>query len=482
MSDAPRVAPNMRKPKILLYNPQAVFYTMPLGLLAIGSNLDSERFEVILIDGRLEADPVHALKAHLADALCLGMSVLTGRPIHDALRISRAIKALRPDLPIIWGGWHPSLFPRECLAEPAIDITVQGQGEATFRDIVDRLVEKKNLEGIAGCAFRQADGIVQNPPRPLQNMDHFAPVNYNLIPVQKYYSIKKQKQLDYISSTGCYFRCTFCADPFVYKRKWSALAPERMGEELEKLWRQHRFDDLHLQDETYFTYRDRVVAVAEEYLRRGLQFTWTATMRADQGSARLSEADFALCKKSGLRRVLIGVESGSQEMLNWMKKDITLEQIFVAAERCARHDIAVDFPMIVGFPDEPEESVRATLQIAKQLRAMSPQFKTQIFFYQPYPGSPIADMVKAKGYPSPTTLAEWADFDFVGSYGPWVSRDKWRLVQRFKFYSRHAWGAQNGFLRRPLQRLANWRCTKDYYAFPVEKWLIETLQPQPQMS
>jgi len=454
---------------------------MPLGLLAVGSNLDPERFEVIIVDGRLEADPVRAFKPHLADALCLGMSVLTGRPIHDALRISRAIKTLRPDLPIIWGGWHPSLFPRECLAEPSIDITVQAQGEATFRDLVDRLTENKSLENLAGCTFRQHGEIVQNPARPLQDMDNFAPVNYNLIPVQKYYSIKKQKQLDYISSTGCYFRCTFCADPFVYKRQWNALAPERMGEELEKLWRQHRFDDLHLQDETYFTYRDRVVAVADEYLRRGLQFTWTATMRADQG-ARLSEDDFALCKRSGLRRVLIGVESGSQKMLNWMKKDITLEQIFIAAERCVRHDIAVDFPMIVGFPDEPEESVTATLQIAKQLRAMSPKFKTQIFFYQPYPGSPIADMVKAKGYPSPATLNEWADFDFVGSYGPWVSRDKWRLVQRFKFYSRHAWNAQNGLLRRPLQRLANWRCTKDYYSFPVEKWVAELLSPHPQLS
>lgn len=471
----------MRKHKILLYNPQAVFYTMPLGLLAVGSSLDPERFEVIIIDGRLEAEPVRALQPHLKDALCLGMSVLTGRPIHDALRISRAIKTLRPDLPIIWGGWHPSLFPRECLAESAIDVTVQAQGEATFREIVTRLAESKTLENVAGCTFRQDGAIVQNPARPLLEMNAFPPLNYNLIPIQKYYFLKKQKQLDYISSTGCYFRCTFCADPFVYKRKWNALAPERMGEELEKLWRAHRFDDLHLQDETYFTYRDRVVAVAEEYLRRHLQFTWTATMRADQGS-RLSEADFALCKKSGLRRVLIGVESGSQEMLNWMKKDITLEQIFLAAERCVRHDIAVDFPMIVGFPDEPEESVIATLQIAKQLRAMSPKFKTQIFFYQPYPGSPISDMVRAKGYPMPRTLDEWANFDFVGSYGPWVSRDKWRRVQRFKFYSRHAWDAQDGFFRRSLQRLANWRCTKDYYAFPVEKWLVETLQPSPQIS
>jgi radical SAM superfamily enzyme YgiQ (UPF0313 family) len=424
----------MRKFKILLYNPQAVFYTMPLGLLAVGSNLDPERFEVIIIDGRLEADPLRALKPHLSEALCLGMSVLTGRPIHDALRISRAVKTAQPGLPVIWGGWHPSLFPKECLEEPSIDVSVQAQGETTFREIVERLAEKLSLEGVAGCTFRRNGVAVQNPPRAMQDMNAFAPVNYDLIPVQKYYAIKKQRQLDYLSSTGCYFRCTFCADPFVYKRKWTALAPERMGEELEALWHRHRFDDLHLQDETYFTYRDR------------------------------------------------GVESGSQDMLNWMKKDITIEQILLAAEKCARHDLAVDFPMIVGFPDEPEESVLATLRIAKQLRAMSPKFKTQIFFYQPYPGSLISGMVEAKGYPLPQTLDEWANFDFVGSYGPWVSRAKWQLVQRFKFYSRHAWDAQKGWLRRPLQHLANWRCAKDFYHFPIEKWLVETLRPSLQVS
>jgi len=471
----------MSKIKILLYNPKAVFYTMPLGLLAVGSQLDAKRFEVIIIDGRLEADPMRALKPHLSEAICLGMSVLTDRPIHDALQISRAVKTARPDLPIIWGGWHPSLFPKECLEEPSIDVAVQAQGEATFHEIVERLAEKHNLEGVAGCTFRRNGAAVQNPPRAMQDMNAFTPMNYDLIPVPKYYALKKQRQLDYISSTGCYFRCTFCADPFVYKRKWTALTPERMGEELESLWQRHRFDDLHLQDETYFTYRDRVVAVAEEFLRRGLKFTWTATLRADQG-VRLAEDDFALCKRSGLRRVLIGVESGSQDMLNWMKKDITIEQILLAAERCARHDIAVDFPMIVGFPDEPEESVLATLRIAKQLRAMSPKFKTKIFFYQPYPGSPISDMVKAKGYPLPQTLDEWADFDFVGSYGPWVSRAKWQLVQRFKFYSRHAWDAQKGWMRRPLQHLANWRCAKDFYHFPIEKWLVETLRPSLQIS
>src|SRR5580698_5469676 len=127
---------NSQRLKVVLYNPQAVFFTMPLALLAIGSELDPALYEVITIDARLDADAENTLLAHIGDALCLGITVLTGAPISDALKISRAAKRTRPDLPVVWGGWHPSMFGIECLAEPCVDVTVQGQGEATFAEIV----------------------------------------------------------------------------------------------------------------------------------------------------------------------------------------------------------------------------------------------------------------------------------------------------------------------------------------------------------
>src|SRR5919109_939279 len=194
--------------------------------------------------------------------------------------------------------------------------------------------------------------------------------NYNLIDVERYFALKGKRQLDYISSQGCRFRCTFCADPFVYKRKWAGFEPARVGAEIEALWRRYRFDDLSFQDETFFTRAERVEAIADEFIRRELPITWAATMRADQGD-RLPESVMAKCKQSGLRRVLIGVESGSQEMINWVKKDIKLEQVFISAEKCLRHGIAVNFPFIVGFPDETDASVKSSLDVAKRLRALS---------------------------------------------------------------------------------------------------------------
>ena len=94
--------------KVVLYNPWAVFYTMPLALLAIGSELDPERYEVVIIDARVDSDAERTLLAHIGEAVCLGVTVLTGAPISDALAISRAAKRARPDLTVVWGGWHRS--------------------------------------------------------------------------------------------------------------------------------------------------------------------------------------------------------------------------------------------------------------------------------------------------------------------------------------------------------------------------------------
>lgn len=470
--------------KVVLYNPRAVFYTMPLALLAVGSHLDPERYEVVIVDGRLESDPAAAVLSHLDGALCLGVTVLTGAPIADAIAISRAAKARRPDLPVVWGGWHPSMFGRECLEEPSVDVTVQAQGEITFHEICDRLAAGDSLAGCPGCAYRTPDGeVIQNPPRPLQDLNRLRPHDYRLLPAERYYDLKGKRQLDYISSQGCAFRCAFCADPFVYNRKWVGLEPSRMGEEIEALWHRYRFNDLSLQDETYFTYVPRVEAVAEEFLRRRLPITWAATMRADQG-ARLPEEVMAKCKRSGLRRVIIGVESGSQEMIDRIKKDIKLEQVFESAEKCLRHGVNVIFPFIVGFPGESDDSVQASLDVAKRLRSMSPGFETPIFYFKPYPGSALTDDAVRDGYVLPRTLEEWARFDFIGSAGPWVSPERHRRIERFKFYQRIAWNRAIGGSpwQRPVQALARWRLRKDAYGLPVEKVVGDWLWPQAEMS
>jgi radical SAM superfamily enzyme YgiQ (UPF0313 family) len=468
--------------KVVLYNPRAVFYTMPLALLAVGSELDPEKYEVVIVDARVDPDPEKTVLAHLDGALCLGVTVLTGAPIADALSMSRAAKAARPDVPVIWGGWHPSMFGRQCLDDACVDVTVQAQGEATFAEIVERLAAGRSLDGCEGCMFRRADGRVHvNAPRALLPLDGFRAHDYSLIPVERYYARKGKRQLDFISSQGCNFRCAFCSDPFVYGRKWVGIDPDAIVARLAELWERYRFDDVNFQDETFFTDRDRVATMARRIVDLEARFTWAATMRADQG-VRLPDDVWRLCKQSGLRRLLVGVESGDDAMLKRIKKDIKIDKVFRTAERMRALGLAGIFPFIVGFPDESDASVDATLQCARRLRAMSGAFETPIFYFKPYPGSAIVSEAVANGFELPSTLTEWSQFDYVaGLPGPWVTPKKYELIERFKFFldlasRRSRWPASW------LRRLARARCERKDFRWPVEMLVMRRLRPAPKLS
>jgi radical SAM superfamily enzyme YgiQ (UPF0313 family) len=456
---------------------------MPLALIALASALDREKYEVVIVDGRLHS--TETLLNQLDDALCLGVTVLTGAPLRDALAVTRAARARRPDLPIIWGGWHPSLFPEMCAGEPAVTAAVIGQGEETFAEIVARLAVNESLTGVFGCALNPSASALAsasiNPPRPMRDINEFPRHDYSFVPVEDYFKLKGQRQLDYISSQGCRFRCNFCADPAVYNRGWYGYTPERMVGEIADLWRRYHFTDLNLQDETYFTQQKRVAAVAEGFLREGLPFTWTGTLRADQGR-RIDDATFALCKRSGLRRVMIGMEAGSQETIDRIQKDIKVEDMWITAEKLVRHNIGAIINVIVGFPGEPPESVAESLRVARELRAVSSNFELAVFYFKPYPGNPIAERLRAQNYRFPASLEEWADFDYIGSGNDWLSEAQKREIEHFKFYQRFAYSGNRNPLRWPLQKLSRWRVERRAYALPLDRKLVEWLKPAQALS
>jgi anaerobic magnesium-protoporphyrin IX monomethyl ester cyclase len=224
-----------------------------------------------------------------------------------------------------------------------------------------------------------------------------------------------------------------------------------------------------------------VQAMAQRLIDEKVEITWAATMRADQG-IRLPEELWHLAKKSGLRRLLVGVESGDDKMLKRIRKDITISQVYQVAERMRDMGLAGNFPFIVGFPDETDESVAITINCVKRLRAMSPDFDTPIFYFKPYPGSAIVTEAVNKGFRLPDSLAEWSTFDFVaGLPGPWVTEPKYQLIERFKFFQELAWKrASAGW--DVLQRLARYRCQRDEYRFPIEMNLLNWLQPRERLS
>ena len=159
---------------VLLYNPSTVFFDLPLALLAIGTPLESD-YNVIIIDARIEKNIDELLQRHIDNTLIVGVTSLTGAPLKDAIAFSKKVKALDATIPIVWGGWHTSLFPEQVLKDvPAVDISVQGQGEESFRDIVDAIDNQTSLSEIKGIAYRKKEGSIQKtPPRTIQDMNRF---------------------------------------------------------------------------------------------------------------------------------------------------------------------------------------------------------------------------------------------------------------------------------------------------------------------
>ncbi|MFA9213067.1 MAG: radical SAM protein [Candidatus Methylacidiphilales bacterium] len=469
------------KKTVVLYNPYAVFYTMPLALIAIGSYLDAEKYNVEIIDARIEKNPIEKIKQALSNnGVCFATTVLTGAPIKDAQFISREVKALFPKIPVVWGGWHPSLFPEQTLKEPSIDVIIKGQGEITFKELLERFETQSSLEGLQGISYKNKENqVVTNPERTMVDINAFPAFNYDLIDVPSYMKLSGRKQLDYISSQGCRFRCSFCADPFMYKRGWYGFSAERMGDEIEALWKKYKFEHVHFQDETFFTNSKRVKAIAEEFIKRKLPISWFGTIRADQG-VRLDEEVWEICKKSGLEKVMIGMEAGSQEMLDYIQKDIKLEHIYDSANKCIKYDIGINFSIIIGFPGESEASINSTLSMVKELRKMSSKFNMGIFYYKPYPGNKIADDLIAKGFNFANTLEEWSDFDYVSTKkSDWISESKIIEIENFKFYQ------QLAFNRRKIpvfKSIARWRIERKMYKFPLEKKLKEWIMPTQKMA
>ncbi|MFN7976243.1 MAG: radical SAM protein [Acidobacteriota bacterium] len=456
----------MTRRTVLLYNPKAPYYAMPLALLAIASELAAKGFAPVIVDARIDPDPLRTISASAGEALYLGLTVLIGAPLADAIDLCRRVRQRWPALPIVWGGWHPSIFPALCVDEGPVDAAIVAQGEEAAVAVGERLAAGADLSGIPGVARRGAPA----EPRAFRPPDTFAPHDYGLLPLAEYFQRKGQRQLEYVASQGCPFACGFCSDPMVFKRRWAGLSVERVVGELARLTTDHGITDVGFQDEIYFVDPRRSIAISEGFLTRGLRFTWTATARVEE-ILRFGPDGLDLFRRSGLRKLIIGAESGEPEVLARIRKGIEADQILEAAVALDDAGIAGHFNFIVGFPfDEAPEEVTTTLRTIDALVTKTRLHEFALFYYAPYPGSPIFDeMAARRAAELPRTLEAWGRFDYVRRPGSWMSPASFKAVEDFKFYRGLAPRARG--ILRPLAALASLRNRSGVYALPVERVL-----------
>src|SRR5687768_14024788 len=177
------------KGKVVLFFPS--YYSdeaaPPLALIHLAAPLVEKGYDVRIVDSAVTADSVTAVLRETEGALCLGISMVTGPMITQGVEVARAVRAARPELPIVAGGWHASILPTQTLRSRFVDAVVKGQGEITFLEMVERYARgERDLTGIAGCLFKRGDDIVLNPERGYTDINALPARPFHLVDFEPY--------------------------------------------------------------------------------------------------------------------------------------------------------------------------------------------------------------------------------------------------------------------------------------------------------
>ncbi|MHB1463800.1 MAG: B12-binding domain-containing radical SAM protein [Thermoleophilia bacterium] len=486
--------PHTSKPRIVLLFPQPLevgdySLEIPLSILAVAAPLHADGYEVVLIDERLHDDPERDLLAAAEGALCVGVSTITGFQLKRSIHFSRLLKQHHPDLPIIWGGYHPSLLPELTAGEPYVDAVVRGQGEVSFREIVSRLEAGEGFAGLAGVTFRDAAGaVVSNPDRPMADVSSFPPAPYELLDMEKFFRLNGgRRALQFVSSQGCPFKCTFCVEPKVFG-KWSGRNAEQVVDEIEALSRRYRLDHVTFSDSNQFASMKRMKEIMTLWLERGLRMTWSGAARADQ-MEKITPEISALLKQTRCAQIGIGIESGSQAILDLIDKRTSPEKAIRSNVNLEAAGVQGCYAFMVGFPKalpEAKNEIWLTLMLIKEMRRRHPEIVTVTFYVTPYPGTPVYDIALSLRLPLPKKTEEWAEWESTSISTTWITAAEKDMVERCNnFYFPFAYPGRQMRMRLsrmrwkpllyPLHWLALLRCRFDFYGLPLEWRLMQRL-------
>jgi anaerobic magnesium-protoporphyrin IX monomethyl ester cyclase len=460
--------------------------TAPLGILAVATPLLRAGYSVVLIDSTITPDFKKRVLEEVKDAICLGISLVTGPMIRETVDIAKSVKTWNPDFPVILGGWHPPPLPKQTLECDWIDIVVRGQGEETLLELVQHIETRSTVDLIPGIGFKRNGKLIFTTERPLKALVDMPPKAYELADFDAYERSCGRRWAMYTSSLACPFDCAYCTNGGVYGRKWNALPPEQFVAETVDLTRRYNLEMLWVVDDNFLVDLDRARLIGEGLTRAGANFKWSIQATTNL-TARLSLEDLKLLRRGGLHQICQGVDSGSEKILKLMNKTFQdFDSIYQCAERCLEADIRPSFNIIFAYPGEGGKERRETVNFMMDVCRRFPgaEFWTNIF--TPYPGSPIMRQAEELGIEVPSSLEGWADFFPRYTVLPWLKGKDHSRLQVMRDYLRVAFdripiAADNRdrvtkTIQKAISIPARWRLDHDVYAAPVELWLNNKLK------
>jgi radical SAM superfamily enzyme YgiQ (UPF0313 family) len=445
---------------------------LPVGLLTVGTPLDEAGYRVRIIDQRLDTE----WKAELADELgkspvCVGVSCMTGPQIHHGLEASRIVKSMG-DTPVVWGGIHPTLLPEQTVEHEDVDIVVQGEGEETFLELVQALDSGSPLESVKSIWYKEGGELRHTPSRPFVDLNEQQPLAYHLVDLKRYLvPIFGKGHLSFETSRGCPFRCTYCYNTNVYQSTWRGLSVEETIRRLKLVKEKYNINGVLFSDDNFFGKKERSLAILRRMKEEKLDIQVSKIDAHINILSKLKDDEMQLIADSGCRMLMIGVETGSDRIIEMMRKELKIKDLLEFNRRLPSFGIMALYFFMMGYPTETEEELRQTIEVSRQLARENEGAVSHMNIYTPFPGTGMFDIAVENGLKCPEKLEDWVPFNYrtVNESSPWLSKKQKKTITYKK----------TSPLIRLMARLyypvALKRVEKLFYHFPIEIRIAEWL-------
>ncbi|MFH0852536.1 MAG: radical SAM protein [bacterium] len=430
---------------ILLINPNssknaylAEGFVPPLGLCYISAYLKQHGFVTRIVDAnalRLEDQELLSL-IEKEKPLAIGLSAITSS-IVSACELAHEIKKRFAEITIVLGGPHPTILAERTLAENGqFDIIVSGEGEITMMNFLYALKEKKSLESVKGIVWRRAGKIVVNESQPfIADLDSLPEPDRTDLPIGRYVpSVKWFNRTPFttmMTSRGCPNNCIFCVS--IYGHTVRLRSPQNVLAEIKNLISQYGIKEIMFYDDTFTLSKSRVHELCDLLIESKLDLTWGCLSRVD----RVDEELLRKMKKAGCHLMCYGVESGSEEMLAIIRKNINLKQVEEAFRLTKKVGIDCSASFVFGVPGETKETMQKTIDLALKIDPLFAHF----FRVVPLPGTELFDVYLKQRQSS---LVNWSDFDALGNGDNLIKLER-VSEEDFSYYLRKSY--RNFYLR-----------------------------------
>jgi anaerobic magnesium-protoporphyrin IX monomethyl ester cyclase len=404
---------------IILFQPRIGFWedfnpdpVTPLGPLRVAS-LIYQDYDVRIIDQRVNKEWKNELLSALKnDVLCVGITCMTGIQIKFALDAASLIRKFT-NAPIVWGGIHPSLNSEQTLKDKRVDYVIKGEGEYAFKELVDKLNKGEKPNNIV-------------PEKPFCDMNELPYMPVELLDHDLYFKNKKQMYME--TSRGCPFQCGYCYNRVFNKGKFRLQTAERVLKEAEFYIKKLGVDKIFFVDDEFFLDLDRAWAIAKGLKK--FNITWECQGIRIDSILKLEDDFLEELVSSGCTKFLVGIETGSPRMLEYIKKGITVEQVLEANKKMSKYPIDLRLNFMAGFPNETIDDLKYTASL--MVRLVEDNSRAKIAFmsiYKPYPGTFLYSEALKLGYKEPSSLEEWGNFNWETANSSFLSDKRRSLLE-----------------------------------------------------